>query len=140
MKRIAALLVLILSLTCICCSCEKNYTWDNALSDIEKLKDAEFVVYIEDTQEQREEFADTLNWEIGREGKDFTIELTHVTSLYEDVYTIISFQEFATEQQAKQMYDYYHQVSSEQKLVRFGKIIVHTNSDKAKEILGYNFK
>ena len=138
MKRIAVLLVLILALTCICCSCETKYTWDDALVDIEKIKDAQFVVYIEDTQEQLAEFSEILNWEIGREGLD-PVELTHITSLHENLSVIVSFQEFATEQQAEQMYDYYHNVSNQQKLVRFGNIIISTNSDTAQEILGYDF-
>lgn len=139
MKKIAALLILILALACTFCSCEKKYTWDDALVDIDKLKDAEFVVYNEDTAEMLERGTEMLNSQLKGDKQDFTVELVHVTSLYENISTIVCFYEFATEQQAKQMYGYYMQMDTVQKFIRYGKIIIHTNSTLAEQLLDHNF-
>lgn len=140
MKKFVILLIMMFILSIAFGACTQNYSWEKALKDIDKLKNADFTIYDEDTVENLESGMETLNWEIGRAGFDFTIELKHRTALYENITTIIVFYELATEQQAQQLSDYFMKRSSQQKIVRFGKILIHTNSTKAEKLLGYDFK
>lgn len=137
MKRIACVVLLVvLAVTLIACS---PYSWNNALKDIEKLTSEGFVVFNKDIQETINIATEALNKQIERDGYDFTIRLKHITSLSESVSSTVSFFEFATEKQAKQFYEYYMEIETDYKFVRFGKIIIRTNSASAADLLGYDF-
>ena len=140
MKKIALLLVAILSVTLLFVACTPNYSWEDAEKDIETLKEAGFTVYIENTEEERENFADSLNKELKRVGKDSSVEIVNVFGLVINKYEIAVFEEYKTEKQAITVFDYYQEVSPRYKVVRFGKIIIGTNAQEAIELLGYDFK
>ena len=140
MKKIALLFVVILSVTLLFAACTPSYGWGDAEKDIETLKAAGFTVYTENTEEELKDFNNSLNYQLTSDDKDFSVELINVCCLVINKYDIISFEEYKTEKQAKDMYDYYHEVGSIQKLVRFGKIIISTNAQEAIELLGYDFK
>ena len=139
MKKVALLLVAILSATLLFAACTPSYTWEDAENDIERLKEIGFEIYIENTEEEREYRSESYNKDLEREGKDCSVELVNICGLVIN-WDIIIFKEFKTEKQAKTMYDNYIASGSAQKVVRFGKIVINTNADEAIELLGYNFK
>ena len=140
MKKMALLLVAVLSVTLLFAACTPSYSWEDAEKDIETLKEAGFTVYIENTEEELKEFNNSLNYQLTSDNKNFSVELVNVCCLVINKYDIIAFEEYKTEKQAKDIYDYYHEVSSIQKLVRFGKIVIGTNAQEAIDLLGYDFK
>ena len=140
MKKIALLLVVILSVTLLFVACTPSYSWKDAEKDIETLKVAGFTVYVENTEEKLNDFNNSLNSQLASDNKDFFVELVNVCCLVINKYDIISFEEYKSEKQAKDIYDYYHEVSSMQKSVRFGKMIISTGAQEAIDLLGYDFK
>lgn len=141
MKKLSILLVVLMGITIMFAACSSDYKWnDDVTNDIARLQESGFVIYVENTEEQVKDFTNSINYQLGQDGKDFSVELINVCCLSIDTYSIVSFEEYKTEQQAKQMYDFYHGVSSVQKLVRFGKIIISTDSEDAINLLGYDFK
>ena len=139
MKKVALLLVVVLSITLIFSACTPSYTWEDAEKDVERLKEIGFEIYIENTEEEREYHSESYNKDFEREGKDLRVELVNICGLVIN-WDIIIFKEFKTEKQAKAMYELYIESGSAQKVVRFGKIVINTNAQEAMELLGYNFK
>ena len=140
MKKIALLLVVVLSVTLLFAACNPSYSWDDAEKDIETLKEAGFTVYIENTEEARKENAESLNKELKRFGKDSSVELVNICGLLINKYDIVVFEEFKTEKQAITVFDYIQEVSPGYKAVRFGKIIIGGNAQELLELLDYDFK
>ena len=139
MKKIALLLVVVLSITLIFAACTPSYSWEDAENDVKRLTDAGFEIYIENTEENREDYAKSYNEEFEKEGKDCVVELVNICGLVIN-WDIIVFKEFKTEQQAKTIYDEYIESGSAQKVVRFGKIIINTDAPEAIDLLRYDFK
>ena len=139
MKKIALLLVVVLSVTLLFAACTPSYSWEDAEKDVETLKDAGFTVYIENTKEEREYYTESYNKQLERDGKDIIVEVVNICGLTIN-WDIIIFKEFKTEKQAKAMYDDYIASGSEQKVVLFGKILINANAQEAIELLGYDFK
>lgn len=141
MKKTVFLMVILMAITLILGACTPDYTWDkDVANDIARLKEAGFETYIENDKETVRKDSDSFNQQLEHDGKDFSIEYVNDYGLFINHYDIIRFTEFKTEKQAKQVYDYYQEISTEQKLVRFGKILITTNSEDAIGLLGYDFK
>lgn len=140
MKKVALLLVVLLSITVVFAACTQSYSWEDAENDIERLKEIGFEIYIENTEEEVKDCNDSLNYQLTSDDKDFSVELVNVCCLVVNKYDVIAFEEYKTEKQAKDIYEYYHEVSSTQKLVRFGKILISTDVQEAIELLDYDFK
>ena len=140
MKKVALLIAIILTLLLVLTSCGSNYTWDDALSDIDKLKEADFEFLIEDEPEMMENLTEIFNSGLEVLGLHSSVTLTHLYQLYsDDGQSVVAFVEFETEQQAKQTY-LYCRLSVGEKAARMKKIIIFTNSESAVEILKYDFK
>lgn len=141
MKKVAVLMVVLLTITLVLGACTPDYTWDkDVANDIARLKEAGFETYIENDEETLQNANETINWELSRADKNFSVELINHYGLLINKSDNIVFEEYKTEKQAKQMYDYYHEISTEQKLVCFGKILITTNAEEAIELLGYDFQ
>lgn len=141
MKKTVFLMVVLLTITLVLGACTPDYTWDkDVANDIARLKEAGFETYIENNEETLQNANETINWELSRADKNFSVELINHYGLLINKVNNIVFEEYKTEKQAKQMYDYYQEISTGQKLVRFGKILITTNSEDAIGLLGYDFK
>ena len=140
MKKIALLLVAVLSVTLLFAACTPNYTWEDAEKDIARIEDLGFVVYMENNEENVRDVTKSINDQLSSEGKKFTVEIVNLCNLANENYDIISFKEFKTEEQAKAMYDNYIASGSAQKVVLFGTILINSNAQEAIELLGYDFK
>ena len=140
MKKFALLLITLLSITLLFAACTQSYSWGDAENDIERLKEAGFEIYIENTEETQKEHAESLNKEIKRVGKDFSVEIVNICGLVINKYDIVVFEEYKTEKQAKEANEYYLEVATAYKTVRFGKIIIGANAQEALELLDYDFK
>ena len=140
MKKISVLLAVLLSVTLIFASCAPSYSWQDAENDVERLKEIGFEVYIENTQETLEELTESLNKQLARDGEDFTVEFVNVCGLVINKYEVIVFEEYATEKQAKRIYDYYRGYTIDMKYVLFGKILISTDTQEAIDLLGYDFQ
>ena len=139
MKKVAVLLVVVLSVSLLFVACTPSYTWEDAEKDVERLKEIGFEIYIENTEEEREYHSESYNKDFEREGKNCSVELVNICGLVIN-WDIIIFKEFKTEKQAKAMYDRYIESGSAQKVVRFGKIVINTNAQEALDLLDYDFK
>ena len=140
MKKIVLLIVVLLCISLLFAACTPRYTWEDAEKDFERLKEAGFEIYIENTEEEVEYHNDVVNRQIEREGANFTVEYVRVCGLVINKYDIIVFEEFKTEKQAKNIYEHWISAESQMKYVRFGKIVIGANAQEAIDILNYDFK
>ena len=140
MKKIAILLIMLMGITAMCGACSTKYQWSDAINDMNTLKDCGFTVYLENTQEEIDASNELLNSQLKFSQKNFEVTLVNICNLKKADSSICGFKEFASETQAKQMYDYYREISSQQKVVRLGCIIIQTNSDEVISILKYDFQ
>ena len=129
-------LIMIIGVSLICSACIPNYGWVNVQENIARMEDLGFAVYMENNAENAQDVTKSINDQLLSEGKTFTVEIVSICNLTDENYDIISFNEFKT----KEYYKDYLNSGSEQKSVRFGKIVISSNSEKAIGLLEYNFK
>ena len=140
MKKFALLFAVVLSITLLFSACTPSYNWEDAEKDVECLTEAGFEIFVENTPEELEEANSLMKIQLQFSQKEFTVEIVNVYGLKKTNDFTCGFEEFASEIQAQQMYDYYKEISSLRKVVRLGRIVIHTNSEDAIELLGYDFK
>ena len=140
MKKIALLLVVVLSVTLLFAACTPSYTWEDVEKDVVRLTEAGFEIFVGNTQEELEEANSLMEIQLQFSQKDFAVEIVNIYGLKKTNDFTCGFEEFASEAQAKQMFDYYKEISSLRKVIRLGCIVIHTNSEEAIELLGYDFK
>ena len=117
------------------CSHSK-YSWNNVMDDVNLLNENNYSVYLENTSENKE----YANKEFASWGLDITV--TNIIGCAKNDSSIIYFEEFESEKQAKDLYEYQLSTLGEDRSVKFclkGDILISSNVDEAISLLGYNF-
>ena len=94
-------LIMIIGVSLICSACTPNYGWVNVQEDIARMEELGFAVYMENNAENAQDVTKSINDQLLSEGKTFTVEIVSICNLTDENYDIISFKEFKTKEQAK---------------------------------------
>lgn len=119
-------------------SCTKtNYSWNDVLNDVNLLKDNNYAVYLENSKENQDRAnKEFLSWGLN-------ITTTNVIGCFKDSTNVVYFEEFESEKQAKELYEYQISNLGKDRSIKFclkGNIVISSNYDEAIKLLGYNFE
>ena len=139
MKKVALVLTMLLLCTLLLCACKPPQWSEQIQRDIDKVKELGFTVYMDNSSERIKQHNQSWKETLERDGETFSVETVNICGLVKDL-KIVVFEEFKTEEQAKNMYEYCVKAEGKPKYVLLGKVLVLSTSDEASELLGYDFK
>lgn len=135
-KYLTFIVLTVVSVLSFASCSQSNYSWDDVLNDVDSLRANGYVVYLENSKENQ----DNANEEFSSWGLNITA--TNIIGCLKENTNVIYFEEFESEKQAKELYEYQLSDLGKDRSIKFclkGNILISSNFEEAMNLLGYKF-